>query len=171
MYELGREGWHFNNIWLGVTCENQRTANERIPLLLQTSAAVRFLSCEPLLEEIDINKAMYPEGGNSFFGFTDGFGYEAFIDQVIVGGESGPKARPCDLEWIRSLVRQCQYADVPVFVKQLGSNPKIQVHGCHQPPANWCDFGSTGKGSNPDEWPEDIRVREFPRDLNLLGGK
>jgi protein gp37 len=136
------------NVWLGVTAENQATANKRIPLLLQTPASLRFLSCEPLLEDVDLANAM-PLGGPD-------------LDWVIVGGESGPGARPCDIAWVRSIVEQCKAAGVPCFVKQLGSTPKLQVHDCHQPPANWADYGSTGKGNNPDEWPEDLRVRQMP---------
>jgi protein gp37 len=135
------------NVWLGVTVENQKAADERIPFLLQTPAAVRFLSCEPLLEEIDINKAMYPDGGYSCFGFFDGFGYEVFLQWVIVGGESGTNARPCKVDHIRSIVKQCRDANVPVFVKQLGSN---------------ADYPVAGKGSNIDEFPDDLKVRGLP---------
>jgi protein gp37 len=92
------------NVWLGVTIENQKAADERLSLLKSAPAAVRFLSCEPLLEPVDL-------------------GSLAGIDWVIVGGESGHGARDCDLEGIRSIVQQCKDAAVPVFVKQLGSKP------------------------------------------------
>jgi protein gp37 len=111
------------NVWLGVSVENQEAADERIPLLLQTPAAVRFLSCEPLLGPVDVTKAMYgsPDGdGMNWFGHTDGFGYEALIHWVIVGGESGPNARPMHPEWVRSLRDQCQEASVAFFFKQWG---------------------------------------------------
>lgn len=132
-----------SNIWLGVTVENQRTADERIPLLLQTPAAVRFLSCEPLLEAVDLNAAT-PEGTG--------------LDWVIVGGESGAKARPCDIGWIHSIVEQCKEAEVPCFVKQLGTHPTVGMDTDN--PIFYSQ--STGKGGNPDEWPEDLRVREYP---------
>jgi hypothetical protein len=101
------------NVWLGVSVENQHFADERIPLLLQTPAAVRFISAEPLLERIDVRPYLPSEGYNTLPG----------LDWVIVGGESGHGARPFDVAWARSIVKQCQAAGVPVFVKQLGSNP------------------------------------------------
>ena len=90
------------NVWLGVSVEDQQRADERIPWLLKTPAAVRFLSCEPLLDGL---------------GRLDLRG----INWVIVGGESGPKARPMHPEWVRSIRDQCVAADVPFFFKQWGS--------------------------------------------------
>ena len=87
------------------------------------------------------------------------------IDWVIVGGESGPRARPMDLAWARSLVEQCRAAGVAPFVKQLGSRPVVSPHGertegCeHTLPLKLRDR----KGGDPQEWPEDLRVREWPR--------
>lgn len=95
------------NVWLGVSVENQQAADERIPLLLQTPAAVRFLSCEPLLGAVDLSKYIQesqPTGA---------------IHLVIAGGESGPGARPMHPDWARSLRDQCQSAGVPFFFKQL----------------------------------------------------
>ncbi len=107
------------NVWLGTSVENQKAADDRIPSLLQTPASVRFLSCEPLLESIDLNKCFR----------TSKDGYELtwldYLNLIIVGGESGIGARPCHVDWIRSLVRQCQPTNVAVFVKQLGSNPLL----------------------------------------------
>lgn len=165
--------WPLPNVWLGVTVENQATADQRIPLLLQTPAAVRFLSCEPLLEEVEIDCIEYTHRwGDGYpdehFGCWNPLGVSKTdpdhkgIGWVIVGGESGPGARPCDMAWIRSIVEQCKAAGVPCFVKQLGSKPKLQVHDCHKPPANWADYGSTGKGNIPSEWPEYLRVRQMP---------
>lgn len=114
--------WPLPNVWLGVTVENQKAANERIPLLLKTPAVVRFVSVEPMLGEVDMTQAMYginPPGMN-VFGFTDGFGYEACLDWVICGGETGPGARPMHPDWARSLRDQCQSAGVPFFFKQWG---------------------------------------------------
>jgi protein gp37 len=120
--------WPLPNVWLGVSVEDQATADERIPLLLQTPAAVRFVSYEPALTEIDIERWLYktcrkydPEiqicdGPN-----CPGRG----VDWVIVGGESGPGARPLEIEWVRSTVRQCRAANVACFVKQLGAVPLI----------------------------------------------
>lgn len=100
------------NIWLGVSVENQKTADERIPLLLQTPAAVRFVSCEPLLGEIDLKGWIYKNGM-----WVDG---QKRIDWVIVGGESGKNARPMHPDWARSIRDQCVDAGVPFFFKQWG---------------------------------------------------
>lgn len=122
MLEFTVSSWFegiLKNVWLGVSVENQRQADGRIPLLLQTPAAVRFLSCEPLLGEIDL-------------GFTNGLvhGQDAadyHVDWVIVGGESGPNVRPMNPDWARSIRDQCRVADVPFFFKQ---------HSGYRPQAN-----------------------------------
>lgn len=112
------------HVWLGVSIEDQATADERIPPLLATPAAVRWLSMEPLLGPVDIDHAMYGQSGVrrgiSCFGFTDGFGYEVGLHWVVVGGESGPQARPIHPDWVRSLRDQCQAANVPFYFKQWG---------------------------------------------------
>lgn len=120
--------WPLPNVWLGVSVEDQRRANERIPILMEIPEAVAFLSCEPLLGPINIDDAMYGAGtygSVDWFGQTDGFGYEAFIHWVIVGAESGPNARPMDDDWVRSLRDQCVAANVPFFFKQ-------RAHGGHK---------------------------------------
>ncbi len=94
--------WPLPNVWLGVTAENQATADERTPLLLQTPAARRFVSAEPLLGPIRIDAIEW-------------------LDMVIVGGESGPKARPMNPDWVRSIRDQCQAADTPFFFKGWGA--------------------------------------------------
>jgi len=149
-------GGFLKNVWLGVSVEDQATADERIPLLLQTPAAVRFVSYEPALGLVQFqhNRCWldpFHEHDPSF----------PRIDWLIVGGESGPKARPCDVAWIRSAVQQCQAAKVPVFVKQLGSR------WAHDGGTRWLDQHSYrlnrhSKGGDPSEWPLDLRVREFP---------
>lgn len=141
------------NVWLGVTAEDQQRADERIPVLLDTPAAVRFVSVEPMLGPLDISAAMW--------GPKDRHGASERIDWVIAGGESGPGARPCDVAWIRSILKQCAAARVPCFVKQLGAEP-------YDLPMHVGDGSGRGglrdrKGGNPLEWPEDLRVREFPR--------
>lgn len=93
------------NVWLGVSVEDQKTADERIPLLMETPAAVRWISAEPLLGLIDLESVPTMEGS---------------IDWVVVGGESGPKARPMHPDWARSLRDQCVAAGVPFFFKQWG---------------------------------------------------
>lgn len=318
-------GWPLPNVWLGVSVEDQAAADSRIPLLLETPAAVRFLSCEPLLSAVDLSQWMsggsdnanqrghgggtrrigrvdsgagrlylegepqgghwsgtrLPEGtvhggrdavfdggapagvdggqpsvhprgdggqpqerrqggqssgepGNSAArlqrgprspqpweapdeayagsqtdsragtgdprdgagrGVVEGGdraplrGYDEDHPQhrdgremegtlrrvgpihwVIVGGESGPGARPCDLAWIRGIVEQCQAASVPVFVKQLGARPISQYLAVCGKGADVDESGERWayrlrdrKGGDPDEWPQDLRVREFPR--------
>lgn len=126
----------FKNIWLGVSVENQATANERIPLLLSTPAHIRFLSMEPLLGEVDLTE-FYNENGyhqNFLTGqwFTKCNHEEVFpvkygilneqnkLDWVIVGGESGSKARPMNPRWVEKIQQDCEKANVPFFFKQWG---------------------------------------------------
>lgn len=166
------------NIWLGVSVENQAAADERIPHLLATPAAVRFLSCEPLLGPVNLGPWLGPWtcNGEAGVGKHDGksgpgsycgsicrdYGKSlAPLDWVIVGGESGPGARPMQIEWARSLVRQCQAAGVAVFVKQLGAVPLTQLGVDDGHPAYWPIVDK--KGGNMEEWPTDLRVREFPK--------
>jgi protein gp37 len=115
------------NVWLGVSIENQETANSRIPLLLETPAAVRFLSCEPLLGPISIYHAIPcgyycdpPEGEREGTHHCYLANSAAGINWVIVGGESGPGARIMDPEWARSIRDECAAATVPFFFKQWG---------------------------------------------------
>jgi protein gp37 len=96
--------WPLPNVWLGTSVENQRWADIRIPKLLQTPAAVRFLSCEPLLGRIDLHLDIV----------------RGDLAWVIVGGESGVGARPMDASWARSLRDQCVGSAVPFFFKQWG---------------------------------------------------
>jgi protein gp37 len=129
------------NIWLGVSVED-RLRKTRIDHLRSTPAAVRFLSCEPLLEDL---------------GELDLRG----ISWVIIGGESGHGARPCDRRWIYNLIRQCKEANVPVFVKQLGTKSHIDNNEFFLPLKD-------RKGGLMEEWPEDLRVREFPSEIQRL---
>lgn len=122
--------WPLPNVWLGVSVENQKAADERIPLLLETPAAVRFLSCEPLLGPVDIGAFIDPTGyccgGEPEFCHClddhprDDDGEYVTIDWVIVGGESGPRARQMHPDWARNIRDQCQKAGVPFFFKQWG---------------------------------------------------
>jgi protein gp37 len=175
-------GWPLPNVWIGVSVEDQATADERIPILVDTPAAVRFVSAEPLLGPVDLRlflpklrvvtldpspeerrlmtdtitgKDMTPEG----FPCT-GVLTVAGLDWVIVGGESGPGARPFDLAWARELVRQCRWAGTACFVKQLGARPVEDYN-----PGEAFDCGVAlrdRKGGDMAEWPEDLRVRQFP---------
>jgi len=136
-----------DNIWAGVSVENQEQANERIPHLLQTPAKTKFLSCEPLLEAIDFKREIHFEGQGAYdpdygsINYLTGKWYEAKyeitsehdityrevagIDWVIVGGESGRgKIRPMQEEWAVSIMKQCKAANVPFFFKQWGGTNK-----------------------------------------------
>jgi protein gp37 len=205
--------WPLPNVWLGVSVENQRFADERIPLLLQTPATVRFISAEPLLGPVDVHRyvsnrltihlsadveGMLANGSlddltdngkpltrdeavtalrtlleqgvkrikasDDCVGFSDQTGCpghpEARLDWVIVGGESGPNARPFDLAWARSIVQQCQAARVACFVKQLGAKPRVE--GPPGDPRTWVLDLADRMGGDVAEWPEDLRVRQFP---------
>jgi protein gp37 len=116
------------NVWLGVSVEDQRRADERIPKLLAIPAAVRFLSCEPLLGPIYLNDCGGISALDDTFDYFGGPGGgtgcpHPTVDWVIVGGESGPGRRPMESEWTRSIWEQCQEAKVAFFGKQ-GSGPK-----------------------------------------------
>ncbi|HEU01325.1 MAG TPA: phage Gp37/Gp68 family protein [Aurantimonas coralicida] len=169
--------WPLPNVWLGVSVENQATADERIPLLLETPAALRFLSCEPLLGPIDLKNVK-----DGTVDALDGIDFEDVgdirttewptssrfgdVDWVIVGGESGPKARRCRVDWVEGLIRQCREASVPCFVKQLGADPRTSID---QVP----DFAPlvSHRGSDPDEWPPELRVREYPAEKAVTPSK
>jgi len=168
LWEMGFINSPLTNYWLGTTTENQEQADKRIPILLKTPAPIRWLSMEPLLGPVNLNALNCVgepgEGGEEGF-YRDclsgrdwhpewecGESWSGpLINWVIVGGESGPKARRCDLGWIRSIVDQCRAAGVPVFVKQLGT-VWARENGARD-----------NHGGDPDEWPSDLRVREFPQ--------
>ncbi len=157
--------WPLPNVWLGTSVEDQPRANERIPRLLRCPAVVRFLSCEPLLGPLDLTPWL--ECGCAadppWLANADGW--------VIVGGESGSHARPCEVAWIRSIVEQCRAAGVPCFVKQLGAAYSDAVNGVAG--RSLCvdrDVASLvsrrlkhPKGGDPAEWPEALRVRDWPQ--------
>lgn len=156
--------WPPPNVWLGVSVEDQTQADKRIPELLQTPAEVRFLSCEPLLGPIqlplgdEVEESERREVGLAGCGMgLNGAG----IDWLIVGGESGPGARSCEVAWVRDLRDQCAEAGVPCFVKQLGSHCLNTVNTEDGPVSSRVRLRD-GKGGDWDEWPEDLRVREFP---------
>ena len=113
------------NVWLGVSVEDQQRADLRIPALLATPAAVRFLSCEPLLGPVDLGPLKYPHMPDCLSSdeppwCTCGRDPAGYLDWVIVGGESGPDARPMHPEWARTLRDQCIGAEVPFHFKQWG---------------------------------------------------
>jgi len=161
-------GWPAN-VWAGTSVENQRRADERIPHLLRVPASVRFLSAEPLLGPISLRGlrpgcycAGYCESCDPPGCDGDCGGVSPGVQWVIVGGESGHQARHCNLDWVRHIVRQCQRAGVACFVKQMGGNPTEgrAYEGISEAHLIYQD----AKGGDPDEWPADLRVRQFPGD-------
>ncbi len=160
------------NVWLGATAEDQERANERIPILLTLPARVRFISAEPLLGPLDLHAALhltwvYSAGQGDRHPSGDGRGGwwtdlgtmphdSPKLDWVIIGGESGPGARPMRMEWAQSIIEQCRTAGVPVFCKQLGAHP-VLPNGVEFPMLH-----DPRKGGNPEDWPTQFRVREFP---------
>ena len=181
IYRHGGFRWPLPNVWLGVSCENQARADERIPLLLDTPAAHRWVSLEPLLEAVDL----VWKGSPTSSGWLDS------IDWCVIGGESGPHARPCDLGWIRDIRDQCKAAGVPCYIKQVGAKPMLPYTPAGQHEWTSMDKVALGwrlgvgegvsfrrgpngerlgyafrlcdrKGENPSEWPPDLRVRETP---------
>jgi protein gp37 len=162
--------WCCSHIWFLVSAEDQQRADERIPELLATPAAVRGISLEPILGPVDLRKLKRLDYS------LDSAGAEVYpllglaaipdcdwkipkLDWVIVGGESGPGARPCNVEWIRDVVRQCREAGVACFVKQLGARPICPVRPGYEPiPMRLVDRA----GADPSEWPADLRVQQFP---------
>lgn len=200
--------WPLPNVWPGVSIEDQPTADERIPHLLATPAAVRFVSAEPLLGPIKFAAEWLPcpacKGRGWYLKrFSDNHATACArcadeasslgvplsggqfakpgprLDQVIVGGESGPGARGCDIGWIRSIARECKESGTACFIKQVGAKP----YESHSEMDHCCDRarehpgkhpleyrGPDGisrplknrKGADPREWPDDLQVQQFP---------
>jgi hypothetical protein len=159
----GHHHYRRGNVWLGTSISDQETADEWIPRLLPACdlSPVLFLSAEPLLGPVDLR--------------LEEQSHAERIGQVIMGGESGPGARQCEVEWIRSIVKQYRKAGVPVFTKQLGAHvidrDTTAAHSC---PEEECWPAGTktnihrvllkdSKGGELDEWPEGLRVRQFPK--------
>ena len=119
--------WHHDwpaHVWLGTSVEDQDAADKRIPALLEIPAAIRFLSIEPLLGPVDLS------------------GLLLGIHWIICGAESGPHRRPCNLEWVHSIVNQCLAAKMPVFVKQIDLNGEVV--------------------KDMDRFPGPLRLQQFP---------
>lgn len=147
------------NVALGISAENQDTLNERAWYLQKTPAAIRFLSLEPLLEGVDFDSCYHTiPGGMGVFTYhpLTGISWENFnetplsipkIDMVIVGGESGEHSRLFDADWARNTYDQCREAGVKFFMKQLGGWPN--------------------KRDSMDDFPADLRIREYPESLSL----
>ncbi len=149
-----------DNVWLGVSVEDQATADERVPLLLKTPAAVRFVSYEPALGPVDFSRIpIHKASGEEWDpvvtmnALNRASVFAPRLDWVIVGGESGPGARPFDVQWAREIVTACSAAMVACFVKQMGAH--VIQDGERR-------IKRDKKGGDWHEWPHDVRVREFP---------
>ncbi len=161
------------NVWPMTTVENQAQADIRIEQLLKVDAEIHGLSCEPLLGPLNLQKWLRPFPNCGHVG-RDGCcehpnnmtpechsgdvcpmtEHSRGINWVIIGGETGAGARPFQLWWAREIIAQCRAAGVAVFVKQLGAKP-LDVNFV-------ITLNDKRAGANPDEWPADLRVREFP---------
>ncbi|AMU58946.1 DUF5131 family protein [Mycobacteroides abscessus] len=138
------ERWPLPNVWLGVSAEDQKRADLRIPALYDTPAAVRFVSAEPLLGLIDTTTS----------GLLARDEFDRGIDWMIVGGESGPGARPMHLDWAKQLRDQCEEAGVAFHMKQYGEHLARALKLKDR------------KGGDPAEWPE-----QFPREYPVQAAK
>lgn len=175
---LSVHGWPLPNVWLGTSIEDQDTADDRIPHLLATPAAVRFVSAEPLLGPVDL-RIVQARGSSRVQNCVTGRSFSKTslerlpdgprIDWLIVGGESGPHARPMHPDWVRSMRDQCQSAGVPFFFKQWGE---------------WFPYGEVDASGNQNsvtlgertgfwhEWQDCFSVRLGKRDSGrLLDGR
>lgn len=139
--------WRFGkppaNITLLASVENQAMADLRIPQLLAIPAARHGLSLEPLLGPVNL----YLERRQK-------------LDWLIIGGESGPRSRPCNVAWIRSLIGQGKAAGVPVFVKQLGADPRHNDPTKESGDCTWMNLRDK-KGGDPSEWRVELRVQQW----------
>lgn len=166
-------GWPLPNVWIGTSVEDQASADKRITHLLRVPAVVRFLSMEPLLGPVDLGKMLACKEclgeGECNYDLAGAWldcracgGRGTGIDWAIVGGESGPRARPFDLAWARSLRDQCRAAGTAFFFKQAGANPRESIYkdGAFRHTANVSL--DDPHGGDMSEWPYDLRVREMP---------
>lgn len=145
-------GSGYDNVWLGVSVENQKYA-KRIWHLCHTPAKVRFISAEPLIGRIDLGLDAYLANEDGAVIFEKKL--QELIHWVIIGGESGNETgkygyRPCELGWIEAIIDQCKESNVPVFVKQLGTQLAK-------------DMGLKDRhGGKIEEWPDWLQIREMP---------
>lgn len=141
-----------SNVHLGVSVEDQKAADERIPRLLKTPAAVRWVSYEPALGPVDFRvNHPHQKANGDFRPLIDD------LDWIVVGGESGPGARPFDIQWALDVIAQCKAAGVACFIKQLGRQPYDGDTECHVDSSLHL---KDKKGGSMEEWPEALRIRE-----------
>ncbi len=195
--------WPLPNVWLGVSVEDRDTYATRVRDLVRTPCAVHFISYEPALQAVHIDRsdtyARYECSNCAWIANREHLGQKcracfsgtcveiAKLDWVIVGGESGPGARPFDVQWARTVVEQCRGAGMACFVKQLGAVPMMNENQWHEHinatgnayllkasnakylpagfvPLALCDR----KGGDMSEWPSDLCVRQFPGEQPVI---
>lgn len=179
--------WPLPQLKLGVSMENQEYADKRLPTLLVTPAGGRFVSIEPQIGPVTLKWAACSCASKEAAFEKTGRGHQPecamsmrrgagrkMLDQVIVGGESGPGSRPFNLQWPRSLARQCEELELPLFVKQLGSFPTMTPIGTNkfeESPTKIIRLKlSKRKGNDPAEWPDDeLKIREPMRAASARG--
>lgn len=176
---------HRKNCWLITSIANQEDADRNIPHLLSCRdlSPVLGVSAEPLVGPVDLMRLNVGDcprrcaltGTYELDGYRPEGINPPSLDWAIVGGESGKDARPYNIEWVRAIIRQCKAAGVPCFHKQVGAVPREEdaVRRCYWPQGTRFQRAADGmevvvkltdpKGGDPSEWPEDLRVREFPR--------
>lgn len=164
--QIDANRWPLPNVQFGISCEDQATADERIPILLKTPAAIRFVSYEPALGPVS-------------------FGCLRMLDWIIIGGESGNGARPFDLAWARETIKKCAETSTACFVKQLGRVPITQEPFGKTQDDSFVVCASQGikgtdglnrytlklndrKGGDMSEWPSDLCVRQFPNATRIV---
>lgn len=160
----GLATWPLPNVWLGVSVEDQSVADERIPLLLQTPAAVRWISAEPLLAPVDLRLDRL-SAWNELAAANDQPWAASSVDWVVVGGESGSNARPMRTDWARLLRDQCQAHDVPFFFKQVGTWREVETveESRGLPPADLVYFREIDATF--------IKVRKLLKNIDRLDGR
>lgn len=188
------EPWPLRNVWLGVSVEDQKTADERIPLLLGLPAHVRWVSYEPAVGGVDFDlprceicdesDSLTEDGAPWCSEHETECSYGHWLDPlngglnwIVVGGESGAKdkVRPFNIEWARSTIKQCSDNGVACFVKQMGTVPYqdnefpedtpyagIKLIGDIEKPGLCFPPGPGKKGGLMEQWPENLRVQEWP---------
>lgn len=167
---------HLKHCWMGVSVEDQKNADERIPWLLKTPAAVRWVSYEPALGPVSFSNWLPAHIGRSDHFAEDTNG--PAIDWIVFGLESGPNARPGDVQWARDTISQCRAAGIPPFIKQFGAVPMMREDEWRAAPMTRMLSASNKnrvpegfvplyfydkKGGDIEAWDEDLRVREMPR--------
>lgn len=193
--------WPLKNVWFGISAEDQATADERIPILLQLDAFVKWVSYEPAIGPVDFDQPRCDNCGEVSDSVADdgatpwciecdqecSYGHwldplNGGLNWIVVGGESGTKdkVRPFNIEWARSTIKQCADEGVACFVKQMGTIPYqddefpdetpyagVKLIGGVEKPGLCFPPGPGKKGGLMEQWPEDLRVREWPNTKEL----